>query len=84
MGVRLGDLEAWQPQKVGGCGWSMCPRIIILSHGGQDVAGLGLGPSLFKIRGTMAFFWHKFAYSMAPLLATWLNNDPLCIPLMFH
>ena len=32
LGVRLGNSEGWQPQKVGGCGWSRCPRNHILSH----------------------------------------------------
>ena len=26
LGVRLGDYEGWKPQKVGGCGWTRCPR----------------------------------------------------------
>ena len=38
LGVRLGDFEAWKPQKVGGCGWTRCPRNQILSHVAQDTA----------------------------------------------
>ena len=36
--VSLGDCEAWKPQKVGGCGWTRCPRNWILSHRAQDTA----------------------------------------------
>ena len=32
LGVRLGDSEGWKPQKVGGCGWTTCPRNRIWSH----------------------------------------------------
>ena len=38
LGVLLGDSEAWQPQKVGGCGWARCPRNSVLSHIAQDTA----------------------------------------------
>ena len=38
LGVRLGDSEGWKPQKVGGCGWTRCPRNRILSHMAQDTA----------------------------------------------
>ena len=38
LGVRLGNSEGWKPQKVGGCGWSRCPRNRILSHVAQDMA----------------------------------------------
>ena len=36
LGVRLGDSEGWKPPKVGGCGWTKCPRNWILSHVAQD------------------------------------------------
>ena len=36
--VSLGDSEAWKPQKVGGCGWTRCPRNRTLSHVAQDTA----------------------------------------------
>ena len=36
LGVRLGDSEAWKPQKVGGCGWTRCHRN--RSHVAQDTA----------------------------------------------
>ena len=38
LGVSLGDSEAWKPQKVEGCGWTRCPRNLILSHVAQDTA----------------------------------------------
>ena len=38
LGVRLGNFEGWKPQKVGGCGWSRCPRNRILSHVAKDMA----------------------------------------------
>ena len=37
-GVSLNDFEAWKPQKVGGCGWTRCPRNLVLSHVAQDTA----------------------------------------------
>ena len=36
LGVSLVKLEAWKPQKVGGCGWTRCPRNSVLSHVAQD------------------------------------------------
>ena len=38
LGVSLGNSEAWKPQKVGGCGWTRCPRNWDLSHVAQDTA----------------------------------------------
>ena len=38
LGSSLGDSEAWKPQKVGGCGWTRCPRNSDLSHVAQDTA----------------------------------------------
>ena len=38
LGVSLGDSAAWKPQKVGGCGWTRCPRNRILNHVAQDTA----------------------------------------------
>ena len=32
------DSEGWKPQKVGGCGWTRCPRNSDLSHVTQDTA----------------------------------------------
>ena len=38
LGGSLGDSEAWKPQKVGGCGWTRCPRNSDLRHVAQDTA----------------------------------------------
>ena len=38
LGGSLGDSERWNPQKVGDCGWTRCPRNWILSHVAQDTA----------------------------------------------
>ena len=38
LGGLLGDSETWKPQKVGGCGWTRCPRNSDLSHVAQDTA----------------------------------------------
>ena len=38
LGGSLGDCEAWKAQKVGGCGWTRCPRNRILSHVARDTA----------------------------------------------
>ena len=34
----MGNSKGWKPQKVGGCGWSRCPRNRILSHIAKDMA----------------------------------------------
>ena len=59
LGVSLGDSEGWKPQKVGGCGWTRCPRNRILSHVAQDTArawfrGVGAHCADFGA------FWHLF------------------------
>ena len=38
LGGLLGDSETWKPQKVGGCGWTRCPRNSDLSHIAEDTA----------------------------------------------
>ena len=39
LGISLADSDAWKPQKVGGCGWTRCPRNWVLSHiAPQDTA----------------------------------------------
>ena len=35
-GVSLGESECWKPQKVGGCGWTRCPRNRILSRAARS------------------------------------------------
>ena len=57
--VSLGDSEAWKPQKLGGCGWTRCPRNQILSHVAQDTVrawfrGVGAHCAVFGP------FWHLF------------------------
>ena len=59
LGVLLGNSEAWKPQKVGGCGWTRCPRNRILSHTAQDTArawfrGVGAHCAVFGA------FWRLF------------------------
>ena len=59
LGVSLGDSAAWKPQKVGGCGWTRCPRNRILSHVAQDTVrawfrGVGAHCADF------AAFWRLF------------------------
>ena len=59
LGVSLGDSEAWKPQKVGGCGWTRCPRNWDLSHVVQDTArawfrGVGAYCAVFGA------FWRLF------------------------
>ena len=54
VGVRLGNSEGWKPQKVGGCGWSRCPRNRILSHAAKDMAY-----SWFVVVGIWSF-WGPF------------------------
>ena len=59
LGVRLGDSEQWKPQKVGGCGWTRCPRNSFLSHVGQDTARAcfrGVGPHC----ADFGAFWRLF------------------------
>ena len=43
LGGSLGDSEAWKPQKVGGCGWTTCPRNSVLRHVAQDTARAWFG-----------------------------------------
>ena len=59
LGGSLGDSEAWEPQKVGGCGWTRCPRNWDLSHVVQNTArawfqGVGAHCAIFGA------FWRLF------------------------
>ena len=59
LGISLGDSVAWKPQKVGGCGWTRCPRNWDLSHVVQDTArawfrGVGAHCAVFGA------FWRLF------------------------
>ena len=59
LGGSLGNSEAWKPQKVGGCGWTRCPRNSVLSHVAQDTAR-----ALFRGAGAhgadFRAFWRLF------------------------
>ena len=59
LGVLLDVSEACKPQKVGGCGWTRCPRNWDLSHIAQDTAR-----SWFRSVGAhcadFSAFWHHF------------------------
>ena len=57
--VSLGESEASKPQKVGGCGWTRCPRNSDLSHIAQGTArawfrGVGAHCAEFEA------FWRRF------------------------
>ena len=57
--VSLGDSEAWKSEKVGGCGWTRCPRNSDLSHVAQHTArswfrGAGAHSAVFGA------FWRLF------------------------
>ena len=59
-GVRCGDSEGWKPQKVGGCGWTRCPRNRNLSHVAQDTARAsfrGVGAHYAVFVGFLVPFW---------------------------
>ena len=60
LGGSLGDSEVWKPQKVGGCGWTRCPRNSDLSHVAQDTARAwfrGVGAHCAGFWGFLAPFW---------------------------
>ena len=63
VGVSLGDSEAWKPQKVGGCGWTRCPRNLVLSHVAQDTARSWFWASLTQTTHIQAIFGHFWAVS---------------------
>ena len=57
---RSGHSEGWKPQKVGGCGWTRCPRNRILSHVAQDTVLClvsGCQCTLRRFGGFLAPFW---------------------------
>ena len=63
LGGSLGDSEAWKPQKVGGCGWTRCPRNSVLSHVAQDTAC-----SWFRAVGAHGAYFGAFWRLFGPLL----------------
>ena len=74
--VSLGDSEAWKPYKVGGCGWTRCPRNSFLSHVAQDTArswfrGAGAHCAVF---GT---FWRLFGPFLGHIVELEGTKGPL-------
>ena len=74
--VSLGDSEAWKPQKVGGCGWTRCPRISFLSHVAQDTArswfrGAGAHCAVFGA------FWRLFGPFLGHIVELEGTKGPL-------
>ena len=63
LGVSLGDSEAWEPQKVGGCGWNRCPRNSVLSHVAQDTARSWFRACWTQTVHIQAIFGHFWAVS---------------------
>ena len=60
LGGSLGDFEAWKPQKVGGCGWTRCPRNWDLSHKIRPVLGFGVLVHIAQILGLFGAFLGHF------------------------
>ena len=74
--VSLGDSEAWKPQKVGGCGWTRCPRNSFLSHVAQDTArswfrGAGAHCAVFGA------FWRLFGPFLGHIVELERTKGPL-------
>ena len=72
----LGDSEAWKPQKVGGCGWTRCPRNSFLSHVAQDTArswfrGAGAHCAVFGA------FWRLFGPFLGHIVELEGTKGPL-------
>ena len=72
----LGDSEAWKPQKVGGCGWTRCPRNSFLSHVAQDTArswfrGVGAHSAVFGA------FWRLFGPFLGHIVELEGTKGPL-------
>ena len=61
--VSLGDSETWKPQKVGGCGWTRCPRNSDLSHVAKDTARswFGVLVHIAQILGLFGAFLGRFS-----------------------
>ena len=59
----LGDSEAWKPQKVGGCGWTRCPRNSVVSHRPKirPVLGFGVLVHIAQILGLFGALWNHFS-----------------------
>ena len=63
LGVSLGDSEAWKPQKVGGCGWTRCPRNSLLTYLVQDMACSWFRGYLTQLAHIQAIFGRFWAVS---------------------
>ena len=59
LGGSLGDSQGGKPQKVGGCGWTRCPRNWILSHVTQDTA-CSWFPAVGAHGAHFGAFWRLF------------------------
>ena len=74
--VSLGDSNAWKPQKVGGCGWTRCPRNSFLSHVAQHTAR-----SWFRGAGAhgadFGAFWRLFGPFLGHIVELGGNKGPL-------
>ena len=72
LGISLGDSEAWKPQKVGGCGWTRCPRNSVLSHVAQGTAYSWFGVLLHiaQILGLFGGFFGPFLGHIVELKGT--------------
>ena len=76
LGGLLGDSETWKPQKVGGCGWTRCPRNSDLSHVAQDTArswfrGVGAHCAVFGA------FWRLFGPFLGHIVELGGNKELL-------
>ena len=74
--VSLGDSEAWKPYKVGGCGWTRCPRNSFSSHVAQDTArswfrGAGAHCAVFGA------FWRLFGPFLGHIVELEGTKGPL-------
>ena len=74
--VSLGDSEAWKPQKVGGSGWTRCPRNSVLSQVAQDTArswfrGAGAHCAVFGA------FWRLFGPFLGHIVELEGTKGPL-------
>ena len=70
----LGDSEAWKPQKVGGCGWVMCPRNSVLSHVAQDTARAWFRARWTQTAHIQAILGHFWAILGPKVGQRWVKN----------
>ena len=75
LGVSFGDSEGWKPQKMGGCGWARCPRVLFLSHIAQDTARSwfwACWTQTVHIHTIFAIFWPFLKYIVELEANKWL------------